>query len=107
VDPQNPEFWRISFAVIALGGMAATLAVHGLRAGPARLSDTAHIAAFVLYLLIGVLAVVPSPLLRAEAVLLILLVFTGFNVAWLLLYHRVAAVPATVPAPAVPGADQP
>jgi hypothetical protein len=40
---------------------------------------------------IGVLAIIPRSLLREEAILLTILVFLGFNVAWLLLYDSSAA----------------
>jgi hypothetical protein len=49
------------------------------------------VVAVLLYVLIGVLAMVPRSLLREEAILLIILVFLGFNVAWLLLYDSSAA----------------
>jgi len=86
IDPQSPDFWRVSFAIIALGGAVVLLAVRGPIPGPVRLDHAVHAAAVVLYLLIGVLAIIPHPLLREEAVLLTVLVFLGFNVAWLLLY---------------------
>jgi hypothetical protein len=84
VDPQNPDYWRVSFAIIALGGAAVLLAVRGLD-GPVRLGHAVHAAGVVLYILIGVLAIIPHSLLREEAILLTVLVFLGFNVAWLLL----------------------
>jgi hypothetical protein len=93
VDPADHVFWRVSFAVIALGG-AVVLALVGrspARGEPAPAADplgvAAYLAAIVLYLLIGGLAVAGGlAALRAEAVLLTLLVFLGFNVAWLLLF---------------------
>ena len=109
VDPADPVFWRVSFAVIALTG-AAVLAMVGR--SPARpqgepapgepghalvadqLGVAAYLAAIALYLLIGALAVVGGlAVLRAEAVLLTLLVFLGFNVAWLLLFDTRHAAP--------------
>ena len=56
--------------------------------GADRLGLAAYLAAIVLYVLIGVLAL-PGGLyaLRTEAVLQTLLVFLGFNVAWLLLLN--------------------
>ena len=29
IDPQNPDYWRVSFAIIALGGAVALAAVRG------------------------------------------------------------------------------
>jgi peptidoglycan/LPS O-acetylase OafA/YrhL len=86
VDPQDQGFWRVSFAVISVGGAAVLIAVRGAIAGHSTLDNGAHLSAIILYLLIGVLAVVPNSLLREEAVLLVILVFLGFNAAWLLLY---------------------
>jgi hypothetical protein len=112
VDPADPVFWRVSFAVIALTG-AAVLAMVGrspARPQPApgetgpgepghapvadQLGVAAYLAAIALYLLIGALAVVGGvAVLRAEAVLLTLLVFLGFNAAWLLLFDTRHAAP--------------
>lgn len=99
VDPQNQAFWRVSFAVIAVGGAAVLIAVRGAIAGHSMLDNGAHLAAIILYLLIGVLAVVPNSLLREEAVLLVILVFLGFNAAWLLLYDTSLRTPG----PEIPG----
>jgi hypothetical protein len=109
VDPADPVFWRVSFAVIALSGAAVLTLVSGRparsmadRAGrlpdaPAadQLGLAGYLAAVVLYLLIGVLAVVGGlDVLRTEAVLLVLLVFLGFNMAWLLLFDSRYSSPA-------------
>jgi hypothetical protein len=99
IDVQNSVFWRVSFGVVALSGVVIMASVRGLpvprrpdQAGagslPAadRLGLAAYAAAIVLYVLIGVLAVLGGlSALRTEAVLQTLLVFLGFNVAWLLL----------------------
>ena len=99
IDVQNSIFWRVSFGVIAIGGAVVMATVWGWpvpRGGgeagagrlPAadRLGLAGYAAAIVLYILIGVLAVLGGlAALRTEAVLQILLVFLGFNVAWLLL----------------------
>ncbi len=97
VDPGSEGMWRVSFAIVAVGGAAVMAAVRGPLDGPVRLDHAAQVAAVIIYLLIAVLAVVPNSLLRQEAVLLIVLVFLGFNVAWLLLCDR--------PAPAAGGQD--
>jgi hypothetical protein len=108
IDAQNPAFWRVSFAVIALGGAAVLAAIRGfpvqrsadgsvqrspgganLRGLPAQdqLALAAYVTAIVLYTVIGVLAVLGGlNALRAEAVLLTIVVFLGFNVAFLLLF---------------------
>jgi hypothetical protein len=102
IDPQTSAFWRISFAIVALGGAVIMVAVRGypvpldrdqtgIRGLPAadKLGLAAYTAAIVLYVLIGALAFVPGKnVLRIEAVLLTLLVFLGFNVAWLLLFDE-------------------
>ena len=120
VDVQTATFWRVSFAVVALGGAAVLVTVRGLpvprergRAGPGalpgadRLALAAYVAAIVLYLLIGVLALVGGhAALRTEAVLQTLLVFLGFNVAWLLLFDD-RPVPAGVSPAGLPPAGVP
>lgn len=100
IDTQTAAFWRVSFAVVAFGGAVVMAAVRGFPAGSEssrggfrglracdRLGVAAYVAAIVLYVLIGVLALVPGrDVQRTEAVLLTTLVFLGFNVAWLLLF---------------------
>jgi len=117
VDPQDSAFWRISFAIVALGGAVVLATVRGYpargiadgQAGaaatpghPDQLGLAAYIAAIVLYVLVGVLAFAGGlTALRTEAILLTLLVFLGFNVAWLLLfddrYPAHGRPPATAP----------
>jgi hypothetical protein len=100
VDTQVATFWRVSFAIVALGGAVVLVAVRGfpvpverslagVRGLPVqdRLGLAAYIVAIALYILIGALAFIGGPtVLRTEAVLLTVLVFLGFNVAWLLLF---------------------
>jgi hypothetical protein len=99
IDLQTSLFWRISFVAVALSGAVVMASVRGYPVAPGRdhagmrglpavdrLGLAAYAAAIVLYVLIGVLAVVGGlTALRTEAVLQTLLVFLGFNVAWLLL----------------------
>lgn len=99
IDVRAAIFWRVSFAVIGLGGAVVMVLVRGYPVPPGRdqagarrlpaadrLGLAAYLAAIALYILIGVLAIIGGlPALRTEAVLLILLVFLGFNVAWLLM----------------------
>jgi hypothetical protein len=114
VDPQDPAFWRVSFAVVALGGaivvatvggpservVASRTAARSAAAGP--LGFMAYTIAIALYVLVGALAVVGGAnMLRVEALLLIALAFLGFNAAWLLLLDD--ARPGHAPAPS----DQP
>jgi hypothetical protein len=101
IDPQDPAYWRVSFAIVALGGAVALVAVRGFpvrrdrtSAGaaawplPDQLGLAAYIAAIVLYVLIGALALAGgAAVLRVEAVLLTVVLFLGFNVAWLLLFE--------------------
>jgi hypothetical protein len=76
VDPGIHAFWQVSFAIVALGGALVMVAVRGYpvpaergRAGLRRLP--------------------------AEAVLQTILVFLGFNVAWLLLFDGRSHAPVT------------
>jgi hypothetical protein len=115
IDPKDPRFWRVSFAVIALGGAAGMIALQApfwARAGflarvrlleairseqPMRRIERAIlVVAVLIYVLVGVQAIASPSLLRVEAILLIILVFLGFNVAWLLLYDSSAARAGTI-----------
>jgi hypothetical protein len=117
IDSQDPAYWRVSFAIVALGGAVVMVAVRGYLVpaepteesaprgvqGPAvqdQLGLAAFVAAIVLYVAIGVLAVIGGlQILRTEATLLTILVFLGFNVAWLLMSDdRSPAGPAGEPA---------
>jgi hypothetical protein len=98
VDPQSTVLWRTSYAVVAIGGALVLAAVRGQ--APHKLGVAAYIAAFALYLVIGILAIAPHIIkdlgmtvatVRVEAVLLCILVFLGVNVAWLLLFDGGAA----------------
>jgi hypothetical protein len=95
VDPASTDLWRISFAIVAGGGVIALALVRG--PAPTRLGAAAYLAAVVLYVLIALVAAAPSIVadlgvlaqpLRVEAVLLTILVFLGVNVAWLLLFDE-------------------
>lgn len=91
----STTLWRISFAIVAAGGVLALALVRG--PAPTGLGAAAYVAPVVLYLLIALVAVVPGMVadicvlarpLRVEAVLLTILVFLGVNVAWLLLFDQ-------------------
>ena len=111
IDTQTSVFWRVSFGIVAVSGVVVMVTVRGFpvqrepglagaRRLPAadRLGLAAYLAAIVLYVLIGVLAVLGGQAaLRTEAVLQTLLVFLGFNVAWLLLLDDRKAAPAWSP----------
>jgi hypothetical protein len=95
IDPASTDLWRISFAIVAAGGVLALALVRG--PAPTGLGAAAYVAAVVLYVLIALVAVVPGMVadigvlarpLRVEAVLLTMLVFLGVNVAWLLLFDE-------------------
>lgn len=99
IDPKNSGFWRVSFVIVGLGGAVTMIAVRGFPVLPGRgaagvrnlpaadrLSLAAYLAAIALYVLIAALALVGGGYaLHTEAVLQTILVFLGFNVAWLLL----------------------
>jgi hypothetical protein len=104
VDPRDSGFWRISFAIVALGGAIVLATVRGLplrgvppgqpgAAGtdapprPDQLGLATYIIGILIYVLIAALAFTGGlAALRTEAILLTLLLFLGFNVAWLLLF---------------------
>jgi hypothetical protein len=95
VNPASSALWRVSFAIAATGGVVALIALHG--PAPGRLGLTAYTLAIALYTLVAILAIVPriatgltpgTAPVRAEAILLIILVFAGVNVAWLLLFEQ-------------------
>jgi hypothetical protein len=95
VDPASATLWRVSFAVVAGGGAIVLLLVRGPL--PTRTGWAAYLVAVALYVLIAVIAAVPSVVanagmsvrpLRIEAVLLTILVFFGVNVALLLLFEE-------------------
>jgi hypothetical protein len=85
IEPQNPDVWRLSFAIISLSG-AVVLALIGRISGNKALDHLAQAVAILVYLAIGVVAIIPQHRLLVEAMLLILLVFLGFNVALRLMY---------------------
>ena len=113
VDSGDPDYWRTSFEIIALGGAVVLIALRGLfgRSGPGRTPErgergpergagraagsrlggdlglAGYVVAIAAYLAVGVLAFIGGPaVLRTEAILLTGLVFLGFNAAWLLLF---------------------
>jgi len=103
VDPASAALWRVSFAIVASGGAIVLLLVRGSL--PTLIGRLSYLAAITLYVLIAVVAVFPGVVadvglstraLRVEAVLLIILVFFGVNVAWLLLFDD---TPAAAPRP--------
>jgi hypothetical protein len=86
VDPQNEAFWRASFAVLGIGGAVGSYLVRRVPTG-GRLGTAAYWTAIALYVVVAVLAIVGGAnALRAEAVLLTVLIFVNFNIAWLLLF---------------------
>jgi hypothetical protein len=108
VDPASTTLWRISFAIVAAGGVLALILVRG--PAPTGLGAAAYVAAVVLYGLIALVAVVPGMVadfgvsarpLRVEAVLQTILVFLGVNVAWLLLFDQ-AQLPSPFEDPTQP-----
>lgn len=102
IEPQNPHVWRISFAIISFGG-AAVLLLFGRIPGHEPLDHLMQALAVALYLAIGVLVFIPGGVLHVEAVLLIVLVFLGFNVALRMLY---TVWPDSPPRGAGPGRSQ-
>jgi hypothetical protein len=86
IDPQDTAFWRASFAVLGIGGAVGSYLVRRVPAGD-RLGAAAYWTAIALYVVVAVLAIIGGVnLLRAEAVLLTVLIFVNFNIGWLLLF---------------------
>jgi len=93
IDTRSEALWRVSFAVVALVGVAILV----LAWSQERTRDAVlvyGIAAF-LYALVALLAFAPSVVnhfdssinaLRTEAILPSMLIFVGVNIAWLLLF---------------------
>ena len=107
VNPASSALWRVSFAIAATGGVVALIALRG--PAPGRFGHTAYALAMALYAMVGILAIAPRIVtglmpgtapVRAEAILLIILVFIGVNVAWLLLFET--APPVRSPASTAP-----
>jgi hypothetical protein len=93
VNSQDSAFWRTSFAALGIGGAVCSyLVVIGsprARRTPSEepLEAAAYWATIALYVIITVLAFFGGlALLRAEAVLLTVLIFVNFNLGWLLLF---------------------
>jgi hypothetical protein len=94
INPASSALWRVSFAIAAIGGVVVLVAVRGPALG--KLGLAAYILAVALCALIGIVAIAPGIVgglgvdaapVRVEAVLLTILVFSGVNVAWLLLFE--------------------
>ena len=95
VNPDSTALWRVSFAIAAIGGVVALIALRG--PAPGKVGLIAYLAAIALYALIAILAIAPRLVVgiglnvapvRAEAILLTTLVFAGVNIAWLLLFEE-------------------
>jgi hypothetical protein len=95
VDPASMTLWRVSFAVVAGSGAVVLVLVRGPL--PTWVGWVAYLVGIALYVLIAVVAAAPSVVadagmsflpLRVEAILLMVLVFIGVNVAWLLLFDE-------------------
>jgi len=103
VDPTSSTIWRVSFAATAIGGVLALLVLSRANRttdGVDRIFAAASVAVVALYVVIAVIAIHPAVLsdlgiqlaaLRAEAIILSLLVFVGINIAWLLMFYEVDA----------------
>jgi hypothetical protein len=95
VDPESTQLWRTTFAIAAAAGAIVLVLVRG--PAPTWLGLAGYLAAVLLYVLVAIVAIVPSLVtdvgisarpVRVEAVLLTVLVFVGVNVAWLLLFDE-------------------
>jgi hypothetical protein len=95
VDANSTTLWRITFAIAAAAGALVLVLVRG--SAPTVLGLAGYVTAVLLYVLVAVIALAPRVLhgvgisaapVRAEAVLLTVLVFLGANVAWLLFFEE-------------------
>ena len=92
VDPTSPRLWELTYTIVALGG-AVTLAIlfRSGSDGSTVVTAIGYGLAIVLYLAIGVIAIIglnhhPASLENhVDQVLLCVLLFLGVNVAWWLL----------------------
>jgi hypothetical protein len=105
VDSTSAVVWRVAFVAVSVLGIIG-VAVFGPVRGhqrphsPVDLSDhLAHWAAIILYAAIAVLAIFPLHTLRAEGVLLTVLLLLGVYVALRLLVFVGAPQAADEPAP--------
>ena len=107
VNPAAPLLWETSYTLVALGGAGIMAVLY--TAADNQLAAAAYLAALVLYLAIGVIAITAFTQHSAhlenqiDQVLLCVMLFLGVNVAWLLLFgpaHRTATVPAEPRGPA-------
>jgi hypothetical protein len=98
VDPSSQAVWRASFASVAiLGALALGVLARAGGGRGAQVTPLALLAASLLYAVVAVVAIAPGVLsglgialtpLRAEAILLSVVVFLGVNVAWLLMFDE-------------------
>jgi hypothetical protein len=95
IDPASMVLWQVSFAIVAGSGAIVLVLVRGPL--PTWGGRAAYLASVALYVLIAVVAAVPSVIadvgmsvrpLHVEAGLLTILVFFGANVAFLLLFDE-------------------
>jgi hypothetical protein len=103
VDQNDPDYWRISFAIVALGGAVTLAAMRGPVGGT--LGVASYAAAIAGYTVAGALAIHGGhSMLSVEEILLTALVFVGFNAAWLLLFDDGGGAPAEEAVTEVPSA---
>ena len=100
INPASKTQWRVAFAIVAIGGLAALVALvlYGKVQGQGNPLAAAVVGlAFLGYALVAIVAIAPGitknlgsslTALRCEAILLSLLVFLGVNVAWLLMFDE-------------------
>ena len=100
IDPASKTEWRVAFAIVAIGGLAALVALVLFGRVQGRGNPLAGVVvglALVGYTLVAVVAIAPGittnlgpslTALRSEAILLSLLIFLGVNVAWLLMFDE-------------------
>jgi hypothetical protein len=94
VDPNSQALWRVSFGVVALAGVAI-LTILQLASQRTVYGTVGYAVAAALYALVALIAIAPDVVntfdssinaVRAEAILLSLLIFVGVNIAWFLLF---------------------
>jgi hypothetical protein len=97
IDPGSEALWRVSFATVALVGVVILSVLWSKERSPR--ATALYGSATLLYLVVVLLALAPALVnhygtsinaLRAEAIVLSLLLFVGVNIAWYLLFDDAA-----------------
>ena len=104
IDPSSEALWRVTFAIVATGGAVMLLALKAQ--DRSRAGAVAYLLTVVLYAAVALVAIAPDLInnldssvnaVRAEAIMLSVLVFLGVNIAWFLLFEEFSTDDANAP----------